>query len=413
LKILIWSQYFWPETFRINDVATSFVQSGHQVTVLTGKPNYPEGQYYSGHRFLGVTRERRRGADIVRIPLVNRGRSIGQLAINYLSFVASGYCIAPFALRGKEFDVIFIYAPSPILQALPAFLLSSIKRVPTVLWVQDIWPQALVATGYVKSPRLLGIVERIVRHVYNRSTLILVQSEAFRASVGPLTKDHSKIYYLPNPAEETTGEADYGARASTLAQRMGERFAVAFTGNIGKAQSVETIIDAASRLRDEPDICFHLVGSGSMSGWAKDEIVRRGLSNVVLTERLPATDMPIILASASALLATLSDDTVGISTIPSKLQSYLAAGRPIIASMNGEGARIVREAGAGLTCPAEDSLELAKSVMTLRAMTVVQRDELGANARRYFLDNFELKSLSQRLTSLLEFAITKAKETNQ
>jgi glycosyltransferase involved in cell wall biosynthesis len=194
---------------------------------------------------------------------------------------------------------------------------------------------------------------------------------------------------------------------------MSEHFAVVFTGNIGKAQSVQTIIEAALLLRDQSDICIHLIGSGSVSAWAADEITRLGLSNIVLTQRLPVTDMPIILSSASVLLATLSDDPVGMNTIPSKLQSYLAAGRPIIASMNGEGARIVRDASAGLSCPAEDSHHLAKSIIELRAITDEQRTQLGVNGRRYFLDNFELKLLSRKLMTLFAIATDRLKETDR
>lgn len=412
MKVLIWSQYFWPETFRVNDVAASLAEAGHEVTVLTGKPNYPEGQYYPGHGFFGVKREQRMGMDLIRIPLINRGRSIARLALNYLSFVAMGYFVAPAALKGKTFDVIFIYAPSPILQALPALFIGKLKRTPTVLWVQDIWPEVLAATGHIRSPFLLRTVARVVRYIYNRSTLILVQSEAFRASVGRLTKDVSKIHYFPNPGEETAAGAEYSEEAKSIARRMDEQFAVVFTGNIGKAQSINTIIETALLLRHQSDICIHLIGSGSVWAWVSEEISRLGLSNIVLTPRLAVTDMPIILSSASVLLATLSDDPVGINTVPSKLQSYLAAGRPIIASMNGEGARIVQDARAGLACPAEDPRRLANSIMELRAATDEQRAQLGSNGRRYFLDNFELKLLSRKLMTLFAIATDKLKETD-
>lgn len=402
MKILLWSQYFWPETFRINDIAACLVTMGHEVTVLTGKPNYPEGEYYEGYGFGGVTREEWRGVKIIRIPLVKRGRSALGLAANYLSFVLSGYAFASRALAGKPFDLVFIYAPSPIFQALPALWLSRHRRIPCVLWIQDIWPEVLLNRGGLSKPAVIAAVERIVRYIYDRSTVLLVQSEAFRRSVTRLTSHPDKILYMPNPAEGLEHGVPPTCRAEELARRISSVFAVTFTGNLGKAQSLDTVLDAAELLSADPSIEIHLVGSGSLSEWIASEIARRRLTNVVLCERLPASDMPSIMKASSALLVTLAADAVGEATIPSKLQSYLASGRPIIACMDGEAARIVREAEAGLACRAESSLELAEAVLALRAKDPAERQMLGDNARRYFLANFELSFLSQRLISLFE-----------
>lgn len=411
MRILIWSQYFWPETFRINDVAARLAKLGHEVSVLTGKPNYPEGDFYPGYGFGGVTREKWQGVDIVRIPLARRGRSKFGLALNYLSFVVSGYLLGPSALSGRTFDVVFIYAPSPIFQALPALFFSRRKKVPSVLWIQDIWPEVLLNRGRLHNRLVIGTVKRIVRFIYDHSDVLLIQSEAFRHSVSRLTRNPEKIQYFPNPAEEFAVRTPPSPRAAELGARMRRSFAVTFTGNLGKAQALDTILRAAEILSERTDIELHLVGSGSMAAWVGAEVQRRGLKNLVHSDRLPAADMPEIMAASSVLLVSLTADAVGEATVPSKLQSYLAAGKPVIACMNGEGARVVVSAKAGLTCRAEDPDGLAKAIVALHALKEEDRQRLGENGRHYFLANFDLSFLSQRLISVFEAVLDIGKET--
>lgn len=403
MKLLLWSQYFWPETFRINELVRDLVRSGLSVTVLTGKPNYPEGQLFPGYRSAGIQHGEFSGAKLVRIPMLPRGSgSSWRLMINYLSFILSGYLLAPFALRRQHFDAVFVYAPSPLLQALPAILLARLNRAPLIVWVQDLWPESLSAMGHVRNRLVLGVVKTLVRHIYKCADSILIQSAAFREPVARLVRDAGKIHYFPNSADVPAHDATGGEAAHRVAQEMHECFAVVFTGNIGQAQAVETIIAAAERLRAQEDIRLYVVGSGSRAAWMAAEIQRRMLGNLRLTGRFPATDMPVILSAASALLVTLNNDPVGAYTIPSKMQTYLGAGRPIVACMNGEGARVVDEAQAGLTCPAEDSFALADAVKRLRSMSASQRLLLGQNGYRYFLRHFESSHLITELIAHLE-----------
>lgn len=410
MRVLLWSQYFWPENFRINQLAAALQQHGMQVTVLTGKPNYPEGQVFSGYTACGVQRERYAGAEVVRMPLVPRGNgSPLRLALNYLSFIFSGIVVAPLALRGRKCDVVFVYAPSPLLQALPAVWMAWLKRVPLLVWVQDLWPESLTATGVVENRWALKGIEALVRYVYRQATSILIPSEAFRESVVRLAGDPQKVRYYPNTAEaasDGTGHVSYSGLVSEL--KIG--FSVVFAGNIGAAQSMETILQAAERVRSQPDIRFFVVGGGSRELWLAQEVRRRSLGNVVLTGRLPDTDMPVVFAAASALLVTLADAPVLALTIPSKVQAYLAAGRPVIASLNGEGARVVREAGAGLTCPAGDAEALAAAVLRLRGMTPEERLRLGENGRRYFDAHFES---ARRVRELIEHFQDIAKQSRE
>lgn len=402
MKVLIWSQYFWPENFRINDLATALQQSGIHVTVATGKPNYPEGKIFPGYRSFGIFHEKYFGVEVVRLPLVPRGKSSTlRLALNYLSFIFSGYITAPFALSGYEYDVVFVYALSPLLQALPAISLARLKRAPLVIWVQDLWPESLTATGSIKNRWVIKVMEALVRYIYRNANSILIQSEAFREPVARLGDDPKKILYFPNTAQSP---GDCNIIDSKVSSLLKDCFSVVFAGNIGKAQSLETILSAAELVSSKKEIRIFIIGSGSREAWLAKEIDRRQISNVVLTGRLPYKDMPAIFEAASALLVTMVACPALSQTIPSKLQAYLAAGRPVIASLNGEGAKIVSEARAGLICPAEDSKALTAAILNLYSLSPSQRNILGSNGRRYYEEHFEpsksLKNLIELLLSI-------------
>ncbi|MDI6746169.1 MAG: glycosyltransferase family 4 protein [Rhodocyclaceae bacterium] len=414
MRLLVFSQYFWPENFRINDLVSHLVADGLEVTVLTGKPNYPDGKVFSGYRAWGIRHERHAGAEVIRLPLVPRGSRSGlRLAINYLSFVLAGYLLAPFALRGKPFDAVFVYAPSPLLQALPAILLAWLKRAPLIVWVQDLWPESLSATGHVKNRFLLRMVATVVRYIYRHTDSILIQSEAFRVPVGRLVRDTEKVRFFPNAVETAApSSAVPSDEIISLSKDIEQGFSVVFAGNLGTAQSVETIVAAAERLRAHADVRFFLVGSGSRVDWLRAEIDRRGLSNVILPGRFPSTAMSGLYAAASALLVTLRDEAIFAYTIPSKLQGYLAAGRPVIAALNGEGARVVTEARAGVSCAAGDADALAAAVLHLRSLSPPERAVLGDNGRRYAAEHYSLERLASELVGHLE-GLTAARRENR
>lgn len=399
MRLLVVTQYFWPETFGINHLVSSLVRAGLQVTVLTGKPNYPDGRVYAGYTALGIQHEDYAGADVVRVPLMPRGTASSfRLVLNYLSFIMTGYLFAPFALRGKSFDMVFVYAPSPLLQTLPAIFLAWLKRAPLVVWVQDLWPESLAATGFVRNRHALSAVEVLVRYIYRHSDSILVQSEAFRGPVSRLVADTGKIHYFPNSVDAGVHPTDPGDSVSDeLVSAIRNCFSVVFTGNVGTAQFIELIVEAADALRGYPSIRFFIVGSGSREDWLAAEVRNRNLDNIVLTGRLPAAAMPTILSAASALLVTLRDEPIFAYTIPSKVQAYLAAGRPIIASMNGEGARVVVAAGAGIACVAGNSVALAEAVLAIKALTPQERAQLGENGKRYFCEHYEPQKLMKQL----------------
>lgn len=404
LKILIISQYFWPESFIITDIAQKLSDQSHEVVVATGKPNYPDGVIFDGYAVLGTQRERYLGQiEVVRVPLWPRkkGGSVS-LILNYLSFVFSGVLCFPWLLRNREFDAILVFAPSPVTQAIPAILVKWLKGAHLFLWVQDLWPESLCVTGYIKNKILLKIVGWVVRGIYSCTDILLIQSEAFHAPVAKYAKA-DKIVYYPNSVEIyelPKNESQY--LPVNLMQLLDSHFCLIFAGNIGKAQAVETLVEAALHLKNLSNCKIVLVGSGSMLEWVQERKTIDGLDNLVLAGRFPMNAMPSLYHRAAGLVVTLKDEEIFSYTIPSKVQAYLAAGKPIIAALNGEGARVVLESGAGLACPAEDAKALSQCVRTLYAMPENERAQMGNAGRAYFLEHFEMNRQAKRLVEIFE-----------
>ena len=400
MRILVVSQYFWPENFQINDMVKSLVEKGIEVDVLTGKPNYPEGAIYPGYSFSGCQQEQWCGANVYRVPLIARGvKSAFRLALNYLSFILSGLLCGPWLLRKRHYDVIFVYGVSPILQAIPAIFLGRLKQAPVVVWVQDLWPESLSATGYVRDSSVLAWVAGIVRFIYRHTAMLLVQSRAFESPVAALAPGKPVVYY-PNSVDAAF------CAPSTVAvpdvPGLGDGFSVMFAGNVGSAQAVEVMIEAAALLKDHPDICFVVLGHGSRWEWMCQEIAARNLTNVHLPGRFPVEMMPGFMQKASVLLVTLTNQPIFAMTVPNKLQAYMATGKPVVACLNGEGARVVLEAGAGLAVTAEDAPGLADAVLRLYRMTPAERDQMGLNGQHYFKAHYDHDSLVDQLIEHLK-----------
>lgn len=387
MRVLVVSQYFLPEGFRINDVVRSLVEKGIDVDVLTGKPNYPEGIFFRGYKAWGLQTEQLLGATVYRLPLIARGkRSAFLLILNYLSFVFSGLFFGPWIIRGHSYDVVFVYGVSPILQAIPALLIGWLKRARVVVWVQDLWPESLEATGYVRNRRVLGGVEQLVRYIYRRTDLLLVQSKGFMEPVNALACG-TPVAYFPNSVESIF--CDLPDVPLPEIPALDDGFSVVFAGNVGVGQAVEVIVEAATLLKNKADIRFVVLGQGSRWDWMCEEVKKRNLTNLHLPGRYPVETMPGLMQKASALLVSLSDRPIFAATVPNKVQAYMAAGRPILACLNGEGARIVVEAGAGFAVPAEDASGLAAAILRLYEMPMQERTAMGSNGRRYFKNHFD------------------------
>lgn len=401
MKILIISQYFWPENFRINDLALGLKRRGHEVTILTGIPNYPGGKFYRGHGFFSKEGRNYHGMKVIRVPLIPRGNGgVFPLFLNYLSFALSASIIAPFACRGK-IDLFFVFEPSPVTVGLPAVVMKVLKSAPIMFWVQDLWPESLSATGAVKSKCILAIIKYLVKFIYGSCDHILVQSKAFIPNIEALGIKNSKISYFPNWAGESQ-ECNQDQINNSFKHAIPSGFRLMFAGNIGVAQDFNSILSAMERLKKYSDIHLIILGEGRLSGWVKHEIIKRDLkNNVHLFGQKPLKDMPSYFSLADALLVTLKSDPIFTLTIPNKVQSYLAFGKPIIAALDGEGARVINESGAGFTSASSNADALAKSIFSIYKREPGVRREIGLNGMRYYRAHFEYNMLMNRLDNLM------------
>jgi len=408
LKILFISQYFWPENFRINDLVLGLHQKGHDITVLTGRPNYPQGQFFLGYGYFNRRIEDYEGVRVIRVPVIPRGqgRTI-QLIINYLSFTLCASILGPFYCRGR-FDLIF-FSLSPFTEGIPAIIFKRMKKTRAVYWAQDIWPESLSATGNVRSPFILNLIRLLIRSIYRGCDLILTQSRVFSSYIDREGVSPEIIRYLPNSAEELYQPLSLPEEAPENAI-MPSGFRIVFAGNIGAAQDFGTILHTAERIKNNKEIQWVIIGDGRMRPWVEEQVSIRGLSDTVhLIGRYPMEMMPRFFALADALLVTLKKEPIFTLTIPGKVQSYLACARPIIAALDGEGARVIEESGAGLACPAEDPDALAETALKMYHMTTDERARMARQGRAYFEKNFERHMLLDRLEGWLTELCEKGK----
>ncbi|VVQ05953.1 hypothetical protein PS910_04309 [Pseudomonas fluorescens] len=405
LRILLVTQYFWPENMRINDMVRYFSEQGHEVTVLTGLPNYPEGKVFEDYRAKPEDFKSYHGTEIIRVPLVPRGTRKISLALNYLSFFMSASTVGAYKLKGREFDAIFMNAVSPVMAAIPAIIIGRLKRTPVFVWVLDLWPESLSFVGVVKNPRLIALVGKMVSWIYNRTDYLLVQSHAFLEDVKkyctqPMPAD--RLIYFPSWAEDDFSSPVVAE--SGLFEPDPSVFTIVYAGNLGETQGFPSILDAAEALRGNTAVRWIIVGDGRMGGWIADQVASRGLDNVHLLGRHPLEAMPGLFAQADALLVSLKTNDIIAKTIPGKVQTYLASGRPLLGAVDGEAARVINESGAGLACPSGDAPAMVKSVRALARSTEAERAEMGRAGRHYYEQHFSRSKLMASLESLMRKA---------
>ena len=400
MNILVVSQYFYPEEFKINDLVSEFVDRGHSVTVLTGKPNYPKGRYFDGYKFGGVNEEVYHGAKVIRVPLIRRGRGGAiNLVLNYLSYVY--YAKKYIRKHEMAFDAIFCFEISPITQAYPALFCKRKYGGKVLLWIQDLWPESVTAAGNIHNKIVLRVLDKMVRGIYRRCDVLLIQSEGFRDSILSKGDFASKLLYAPNWAEDLYLERVMHNREK-ISSLMPVGFRVMFAGNIGAAQNVDAIIRAAAETKHIKDIKWIIVGDGRAKKDVEQMSVELGLSDTVyFLGRHPMADMPTFFSFADAMIVTLKDEYIFSLTIPAKTQSYMASSKPIVTMLDGEGNRIVEKAECGLTAAAGDYKALSQNVIKLYKMSEDERKKLGENGFRHYQWSFDKKTIVDRIINAM------------
>jgi len=388
--ILVITQYFYPEPFRINDIAQEWVKRGYKVTILTGIPNYPEGKTYQGYGLTKKRKEKWNGIDIIRIPLIERGHSSIQLILNYYSFVISGWFWSHFTKLKP--DLIFTFEVSPMIQALIGKWFSKRRKIPNYLYVQDLWPENLEIVGGIHNKMVLKHYQRMSDRIYKSCTKIFATSPSFVKAIQERVVDKDKVIYWPQYAEEFYKPVE---RKQIAEIPDDGRFKIVFTGNIGEAQGLDILPKVARLVSD--DVCFVLVGNGRY----KEQLIKdtEDVKNkFIFIDRQPAERIPEILAACDVAFLSFMDSPLFEKTIPAKLQSYMACGIPILAAASGETKRIIEEAECGICCELGNEKQLAKAIKTLQ---VEDLSIMGYKSTRYLSTHFCKEKLMDQFDLLI------------
>ena len=400
MKILIVSQYFWPENFKLNDLAYELSERGHEIFVITGYPNYPGGKIYRDFKTNPKRFNCVKKINIIRVPIIPRGNSKLTLLLNYLSFVISSCIFGVIKLRSFTFDKILVYQVSPITVGLPAILFSKITKAPIYFWVLDQWPETLVSMGVIKSKMSLYVFSLLSKYIYKNCAVILGQTESFLENIEKYGVPKNKLRCLPNWAEDIFLKTDEVKPAKEIRKKKDD-FLVLFAGNVGEAQGFDAVIKAASITEKYKNIKWVIVGKGRDWDRVKQKIDRLNLSSVEMLGQFPLSRMHEFYAAADALLVCLKSDPLFSITVPGKLQSYLMSKKPVLGMRNGEGAMLIKKAHAGICCAAEDSEGLANNALKMSKLSKRELDIMGKNGRDYCIKNFDRKEVIDCFESLI------------
>ncbi len=403
--ILIISQYFYPENFRINDIAVEWVKRGYKVTVLTGIPNYPQGKFYEGYDKKHRIRENWNGVDIIRLPIIARGNSNNKiwsflrLLANYLSFVKSGRkWVRSIEAKKLNVDLVFTFEVSPMTQALIGVWYGKKYKVPTYLYVQDLWPENVETVMGIHNKLIIGPIDRMVDKIYRNTDIIFATSESFVKAIvrrkHPV--DRNKVKYWAQYAEEFYKPLE---PQSVIGIDNNSCFKIAFTGNIGTAQGLEILPKVANLLKKD-NILFVIVGEGRYKSELIKVIKEEGvMDKFAFVQQVAPERIPIILSACDAGFISFRNETLWENTIPAKLQSYLACGKAVIASASGETKRIVEDAKCGVCAEIGNAEALAEAI---RKLVKMDTKDLGINARAYFDRFFNKQKLMDEMDEYLK-----------
>lgn len=419
MKILFLSMHYRPEPCdtRTSQLAKAFADRGHRATALTSFPNYPFGKTYPGYRQKLWSREVEDGVELVRVPMIpDHSKSKKKRTISYLSFAASAAFIG--ALVTRRPDLLWIHHP-PLGTGLAGGFIAALKRIPYVYEIHDLWPETLTSTGMIREGRITRTITRVCNFLYRRASALVVTSAGMKRRLCDQGIPDEKIVVMPQWADERTFAPVPRDEAFGLEHGLKGKFNVLFTGNVGIAQRLDTALDAAAMLDDLADLQIVIVGAGVELENLKSIAESRGLTNVRFLGQFPRETMPRFFAWADGLLAHLKRDPLFEITIPSKVQVYLSAGKPILCGVAGDAAELVDGHGAGICFPSEDPVAMANAMRALYDMSAEQRAEMGANARSGYESTCSQAALVPRYEALFanilgqsapRFAIHEAEE---
>lgn len=402
-KILVVCQHYWPENFRINDICNGFVEFGYDVEVLCGIPNYPKGVFYPGYSILKKRKEIKNGIKVRRVSEIPRkGNSNIMILLNYLSYPFFSLFHIP-RLLFKDYDYIFIYELSPVLMALPGILLGKLKKIPTTMYVLDLWPENLFSVLKINNKTARKIAFSVSNWHYKNVNKLICISEGMRERLDKTISGRSiDVTVIPQFCEKIYEERIVDKE---LVMRFKNTFNIVYTGNISPAQSFSTVIEVAKLIKKDgefEDLRFVIVGDGMSKCWLEKEVQTNNLNEMFIFEGShPIERMPAYLNIADSLLGCLSkSEQLGL-TIPAKVMSYIASGKPLLLAMDGEAQKLINEVNCGFACNSEDILGLYKNIKIIYNMSIEERQCLGENGYLYHLKNLERNT---NLNKLIKFS---------
>jgi len=396
MRILIVCQYFYPENFKINDIAFFLKSKGFEVTVLTSKPNYPEGRFFKGYNFVNKNTEIINGVKIIRVPTIPRlnGGTVG-LILNYLSYVFFSFFVFLFKIKNK-YDLVFAVLLSPATSLLPMIWIKKRLKIPIILWVLDLWPDSFYANTSFRINLVSKLIENISDQVYNNADSIFISSNYFRKPITKRLNSLKKISFFPNWAEDVFYNTISDTSLSKFIYPKG--FNIVFTGNIGDSQGFEDIVEAA-KSTSNTSLNWILIGDGRKRNWIKQQIADHNITNIYLPGSYPLKDMPYYLSLADCLLITLKKDKVFSNTLPAKLQPYLTSGKPILGNLSGEGLDIIQNNSLGLGCDPGNPSQLAKLAIEMSLLTKAEILEIKINCLKLNRNIFSKDKIFETLIS--------------
>ena len=400
MRILIITQYYWPENFRINEVSEELIKLGHKVYILTGYPNYPKGEIYSEFKKNYKKFSKYKGAVIIRVPILPRKANNLNLALNYISFLLSSIFIGYFKLKGKEFDLIFTCQLSPVTIGITSAFFAKIRKIPQVFWVQDLWPDTLVALNIMTKNWQINLFKNLVNWIYSRCDLILAQSENILKEIKKYSSVKNNIYYFP-----TWGESDLFLKIAPPAPEIKPKdiFTILFAGNIGEAQDFPNLINAVQNLilNNFTNFRIILIGDGSKKEWVKMEVKKLNIEKYFeFYNSYPLERMPSFFRHADALMVSLLNKKVFNMTIPGKIPFYLGSGIPIIGMICGAGAEVIKKSKGGWVCDSGDYLNLSKIIQNIILLEKEELKKIGLKGKEYANKEFSKQTLINKLNKI-------------
>ena len=398
MKILFICQYFFPEVFRGNDIAFHWAESGHHVHVVCGVPNYPDGVFHNGYGWFRRRQEVVNGVKVTRLPIIPRGNNKIMLMLNYFSYLVVAWFYILIHAFSHKYDKVFVQQLSPVMMSAPGVLYKKLYHVPLYTWVLDLWPESLTAAGGVNNKYILAFFKHYVKSQYKHSDKILTSSRSFEKSILEYGNYKDKIVYYPQWSDGNKGEIVRPDNAPIIP----DGFKLMFAGAVGEAHGFECTMHAALLTKDHKDIKWIIVGDGRKLDWVREFVKENDMEDTVFTlGRFPSETMPWFFKQADVMLVTLSEEPLFALYAPAKISSYMAAGKPIIAVLNGEGAAVIKDADCGWSLPAGDAKGFAKLVIELSMGEKAELAKRGSNAVRYYNEHYVKEKSLRKLDDLI------------